>query len=339
MSKLVNNINSEYLAVSKLFSHPKGKGTEKVFVYVEGYEDIAFWRNIFRMYESERLQFEISIPSRDDLAKGKKVLLGMLPNCGKNMILCMDSDFDYLFQNETAQSRTVNNSEFIFQTYVYSIENYLCYPPSLRGTCVRATKNDTFIFDFEQFMSDYSRTIYPVFLWYVYSAVCKKENFFTLNDFRNTVKIHYLDIKNNGADTITWLNRQVVRRVQKLEEKYPRWKQAVKEYGVKLKKLGVTSGNVYYYMHGHTLLDNVVIVLVQTVCELLKVMSINYIRGSNRSGVALTNELSNYKNSLRDPEQVLLDNDEYQGSELFARLKSDIDKFLDKYFKLQQADE
>ena len=66
-----------------------------VQVFVEGYDDVAFWRGIFDDYETEWLKFEISVPPRQDLAKGKKVLLGMIGECCDDRILCVDSDFDY----------------------------------------------------------------------------------------------------------------------------------------------------------------------------------------------------------------------------------------------------
>lgn len=50
-----------------------------VKVFVEGYDDVAFWRGIFDDYETDRLKFEISVPPRQDLAKGKRVLLDMIP--------------------------------------------------------------------------------------------------------------------------------------------------------------------------------------------------------------------------------------------------------------------
>ena len=41
----------------------------------------------------------------------------------------------------------------MFHTYAYATENYLCYAPSLHNVCVKATKNDTRIFDFVKFMA------------------------------------------------------------------------------------------------------------------------------------------------------------------------------------------
>ena len=56
-----------------------------VHVYVEGYEDVAFWRGIFDHFHNPYLRFEISVPNRDDLPKGKKVLMSMLNNTAKAM--------------------------------------------------------------------------------------------------------------------------------------------------------------------------------------------------------------------------------------------------------------
>ena len=41
-----------------------------VRVYVEGYEDVAFWRGIFDHFQNPYLRFEISVPDRGDLPKG-----------------------------------------------------------------------------------------------------------------------------------------------------------------------------------------------------------------------------------------------------------------------------
>ncbi|MBO7188140.1 MAG: DUF4435 domain-containing protein, partial [Tidjanibacter sp.] len=207
---------------------------------VEGYEDVAFWRGIFDRYESDKVTFEITVPLRKDLAKGKKTLLGQADKCGPNTILCMDSDFDYLFADQTEQAAEINSSPFMFHTYVYSTENYICYAPSLHNICVKATKNDTKIFDFEEFLADYSRTIYPAFLWYAYSAQSGMQRAFTLLDFKSTVRIGYLDTERNGADTIAWLGRQVARRVVSLSEQYPQMAERMPAFERALLSRGVT---------------------------------------------------------------------------------------------------
>ncbi|MBR2072093.1 MAG: DUF4435 domain-containing protein, partial [Alistipes sp.] len=145
-------------------------GRKLVRVFVEGYEDVAFWRAIFDHFDNPYLRFEISVPNREDLPKGKKVLMSMIPHSSEELLLCVDSDFDYLFGDRTEQAKEINEAEFMFHTYTYATENYLCYAPSLHNVCVKATKNDCHIFDFVEFMAEYSRQIYPIFMWYAYSA-------------------------------------------------------------------------------------------------------------------------------------------------------------------------
>ena len=231
-----------------------------VKVFVEGYEDVAFWRGVFDCFANPYLYFEISVPTRKDLPKGKKVLMSMIPESSERMLLCVDSDFDFLFNGATEQSRLIRDSRYMFHTYTYATENYLCYAPSLHNVCVKATKNDTRIFDFERFMADYSRTIYRLFLWYAYSAKLSDEHVFTLVDFKSSVRLNYLDLEDNGARTIAWLQRNVARREQTLASKHPKQAAELDDFAAQLGRLGVTPETTYLYMHGHTLMDNVVMV-------------------------------------------------------------------------------
>ena len=307
---------------------PIKEGKRLISVLVEGYEDVAFWRSIFDHYEDDHVTFEVSVPPRNDLAKGKKTLLGLAEHIGKDMILCMDSDFDYLFADQTNQARIINSSPFMIHTYAYATENYLCYAPSLHNVCVKATKNDTRIFDFEQFFSDYSQAIFPAFLWYAYSAQMSVETVFQLMDFKSTVRIGYLDIENNGADTIAWLKRQVARRITTLENKHPQMAEALPQFEKLLLSRNVTPNNVYLFMHGHTLMDNVVMVVLDAVCNKLMLMANKRIECSTRSGVALTNEKSNYKNSTYNVRDALLFNENYKDCFLYRKLQGDIESFL-----------
>ena len=308
---------------------PVDAGKRLVTVLVEGYEDVAFWRGIFDRYESDKVTFEVTVPLRKDLAKGKKTLLAQADKCGPNTILCMDSDFDYLFADQTEQAAEINSSPFMFHTYVYSTENYICYAPSLHNICVKATKNDTKIFDFEEFLADYSRTIYPAFLWYAYSAQSGMQRAFTLLDFKSTVRIGYLDTERNGADTIAWLGRQVARRVVSLAEQYPQMAERMPAFERALLSRGVTPDNVYLFMHGHTLMDNVVMVALNAVCDKLRLMAGNKINNSAREGLSLSNELSNYNNSLCNVRDALLFNENYKQCFLYKKLQSDIEQFLE----------
>ena len=252
----------------------------------------------------------------------------MIPRSSEETILCVDSDFDYLFADRTPQSKEVNGSRFMFHTYAYATENYLCYAPSLHNVCVKATKNDTRIFDFVKFMREYSCTIYPLFVWYAYSAQLATENVFPLIDFKQSVRIGYLDIENNGEKTLEWLRRNVTKREELLRRRNPRMIEPMKEFEEQLKERGLKPENAYLFMHGHTLMDNVVMIALNTVCEKLRAMSIAKITASKKQGVALKNEMANYTNSLRSIRDVLLDNENYTKCALYKRLEPDIERYI-----------
>lgn len=307
---------------------PREAGKRLIKVYVEGYEDVAFWRGIFDHYETAERTFEIGVPPRDDLAKGKKVILAMTEQSAPGCLLCVDSDFDWLLADSNEQSHTVNTQPYLFHTYAYATENFLCYAPSLHNVCVKATKNDCRIFDFEGFMADYSRTIYPLFLWYAYSAFLRSESVFTLMEFKGAVKLNYLEIENNGRETIAWLRRHVEKWLRILEERYKGYGDRLSRFEAMLAARGMRPEETYMYMQGHTLMDNVVIVMLNAVCEKLKQMSLLRINASTKTGVALKNELSNYNNSLRPVRDVLLDNEAYKDSPLYKRLQADIEQLL-----------
>lgn len=308
---------------------PVNDGKRLVKVFVEGYEDVAFWRGIFDHFGNPYLRFEVSVPTRKDLPKGKKVLLSMAEEACEELLLCMDSDFDYLFADEDELSRKIVESPYMFHTYTYATENYLCYAPSLHNVCVKATKNDVHIFDFELFMREYSRAIYPLFLWYAYSASQRSENIFTLVDFKASVRLGYLDIVDNGANTIAWLRRNVEHRLQRLCGEHPEMAASMQEFACRMRKKGVEPENTYLYMHGHTLMDSVVMVLLEGVCEKLRQISLSNIINSSKEGVALKNEINNYTNSLRSIRDVLLDNENYTDCPLYAKLKADIQCYID----------
>lgn len=309
---------------------PVREGCKFIPVYVEGYDDVAFWRGIFNDFESRELTFEIAVPPRPDLAKGKKVILDMLEKGGSpgggagDALLCVDSDFDYLFDGHTPQSKKVIDAPRLFHTYTYATENYLCYAPALHTVCTKATKNDMRIFDFEAFMESYSRVIYPVFLWYAYSARLGDEHLFTLIEFKNTVKLNYLDLDAGGRETLGWLSKQVARKLHTLEERHSEWKGAVHDFGKMVRRLDLFPENAYLFMHGHTLMDNVVMPMLNAVCEKLKLIAGEKIAGSAQKGVALGNEISNYRNALLNVRDTLVYNEDYKGCFLYRRLHEDL---------------
>lgn len=320
-NKLVEDISSTYLEAAAAL-----RSSSPVMVYVEGYDDIAFWRPIFDTFEKNPAQrkFEISTPVRDDMAKGKKVVLTFAPRAGKSLLLCVDSDFDYLFGTHTEQSRLLASSKYVIQTYVYAFENLLCLPTALGSLATIITRNDVQIFDFVEFCALYSEAIYSLFVWYFYAAYASRPQILTLSEFRNCVKLNFLDIEDNGSSTIAFIERQVSRKLHSLRDSYPSLGGEIEKMDGYLRDRGVLSSEVYLWVQGHFWLDNVVKVLLDGVTKALRQISISKIEHSTQRPITRRNEISSYSNTLRDVEMVIETNLHYRSTEYYDRISSDI---------------
>lgn len=124
-------------------------------------------------------------------------------------------------------------------------------------------------------------------MWYAYSARRKSERAFSLIDFRTSVRLNYLDLRDNGQPTLEWLQRQADKRLHALEVHNRDWTHEVRHFGEQIAEYGVTPYNVYYFMQGHTLLDNVIITLLHAVCDKLRDITTQRINMGTKQGVAL----------------------------------------------------
>ena len=165
MKKLSEYLNSRFIEAANSL-RPKN-ACHRIVAYVESYEDISFWRSVLDDFESDRFHFDVMLPARTNLTKGKKqAMMNLLgKGYGKNMIACVDSDYDYLMQGATQVSRELINNRYILHTYAYAIENFKCYSDSLKQICVQSTLNDSDTIDFNEFLKLYSRICYPLFVW------------------------------------------------------------------------------------------------------------------------------------------------------------------------------
>ena len=102
--------------------------------------------------------------------------------------------------------------------------------------------------------------------------------------------------------------------------------EAKKVYIVGLMSAAPLAQFLAYYLG--FVMDNVVMVLLETVCEKLRQMTAARITASKKEGVALKNEMSNYTNTQRSIRDVLLDNENYQDCPLFKRLYRDIERYM-----------
>ena len=124
--RLTDNINSLYFEAANKMTSKKAR--RKIVAYVESYDDVFFWRSVLGNFEDETRYFEILLPTRNNhLDRGKKAAISnMLKGVGKDMIACVDADYDFLQQATTEASQQMLENPYIFQTYAYANYKFQC---------------------------------------------------------------------------------------------------------------------------------------------------------------------------------------------------------------------
>ena len=330
--RLTDNINSQYFeAINKMT--PK-KARRRIVVYVESYDDVFFWRSVLGRYEDDKLTFDIMLPSRNlHLDRGKKAAISnMLKGVGRDMIACVDADYDYILQGATEMSRQMLENPYIFHTYAYAIENFQCYAKGLHETCVMVTLNDHRIFNFERFLQSYSQTIWPLFVWHVVFLQRRKMTMhFDMCEFNKVVVLPSVHIQ-NPKWAIEYLSKKVRAKMFQLERRFPKLKDALPETERMLRDLGINDNNTYLYIQGHHLFDLVVSPVVQTVCDILRNEQENDIRDRAVHSEQARTEIACYENSLGKVKMMMKKNTYYQFSPEFQKILADVERYSEKDF-------
>ena len=328
-NRLKDNLNSKYFEAANALRSKKAR--HRIVAYVESYDDIYFWRTVLSEFEDDKRYFEVMLPSKVNLTRGKKsVLMNFLEGepLGKDMIACVDADYDYLLQGATTSSKQVLGSPFVFHTYVYAIENFQCYAPSLHNVCVSVTLNDHRIFDFREYFRQFSEILFPLFVWSV--MVYRNGNYphFTITDFNRIADPGGFTVHNPQA-SLENVRRKVHTKINELQRHYPDAKEEYLKTKDDIRELGVTAQTTYLYIQGHHLFDTVVAPILSKVCNLLRQERQNEIYHASAHQTQKRNEMTCYENSLQDIKVMLKKNTGYMASEQFRRVQENIRNYLE----------
>ena len=329
MKRLKDNLTSSYIyAANKLNSR---KSKQKIVAYVESYDDILFWRTVLSKFENEQRYFEVMLPSHETLSRGKKsVLMNFIGDrIGPDMIACVDADYDYLLQGITETSRKILDSPYVFHTYVYAIENFQCYAPSLHNVCVMVTLNDHAIFDFEEFLKGFSVACYPLFVWSIWMYRNGTYHDFSITDFCKLADPSGLSLYNSWT-SLEHLRHKIQRKVTYLQHRYPHAKESWLKLKEELQTLGVTPETTYLFIQGHHIFDTVVAPIVTKVCNALRQERENEICRTAAHQTQRRNEMACYENSLMDVKTMLKKNMGYIMCPLFEKLQEDVRCYMER---------
>ena len=326
---LKDQISSSYIEAANRLTSKKAR--RRIVAYVESYDDIFFWRSVLSRFENDKLYFEVMLPARSNhLERGKKAALMSLVSdkVGRDMIACVDADYDYLIQGATFTSQKILDSKYVFHTYAYAIENLQCYAPSLHDVCVGVTLNDHSIFDMAEYLRQYSQAIFPLFVWSIWHYRNGSYGRFSILDFLKSIELGKFSLA-SAENILQHLRKKVARKVDTLRHENPGAKESYLAVKEDLKRLGVTPDTTYLYIQGHHLFDKVVSPMMEKVCSALIHQRQTEIAHQSMHSTQRSNELSCYANSLSDVTTMLKKNYGYQTSTPFCRILKDIEEYLE----------
>lgn len=327
MKRLTGYLTSAFIeAANKL--RPK-RARHRIIAYVESYDDISFWRNVFSRYENDKYRFEVMLPARGKLTKGKKqAMMNMLGEAvGRNMIACVDADYDFLLQGATETSRQIINNPYILHTYAYAIENLKCYAESLKQVCVQSTLNDTDVLDIPMFMKMYSQICYPLFVWNILLYRIHDLKTMSMQHFCEIVRLTSFNIE-NPAISLKQLEERVNHKVKYLQKHFPHLVEKHDALKEELATLGILPEECYFYIQGHHIMDSVVMRILTPVCRFLRGRREVEIEKYAYHRQQYSNELSSYRHSQCDVALMLSKNTAYTEAAPYKRLQSDIENLL-----------
>lgn len=327
---LKDQISSSYIEAANRLTSKKAR--RRIVAYVESYDDIFFWRSVLSRFENDKLYFEVMLPARSNhLERGKKAALMSLVSdkVGRDMIACVDADYDYLIQGATFTSQKILDSKYVFHTYAYAIENLQCYAPSLHDVCVGVTLNDHSIFDMAEYLRQYSQAIFPLFVWSIWHYRNGSYGRFSILDFLKSIELGKFSLA-SAENILQHLRKKVARKVDTLRHENPGAKESYLAVKEDLKRLGVTPDTTYLYIQGHHLFDKVVSPMMEKVCSALIHQRQTEIAHQSMHSTQRSNELSCYANSLSDVTTMLKKNYGYQTSTHFNRILKDIEEYLER---------
>jgi len=327
MKRLTEYLNSNFIEAANAL-RPK-RAAQRIIAYVESYDDISFWRSVFNEYESDKVHFEIMLPARSKLTKGKKqAMMNLLGQAyGRNMIACVDSDYDYLLQGTTSTSRQMLDNKFILHTYAYSIENFRCYADSLKQVCVLCTQNDSNVIDFKEYFKLYSRICYPLFVWNILLYRRHDTKTMSMLRFCEIVRLTSFTI-DNPAFSLQQLNNRVMHNITMLEKQFPALGEECKKLSEELAALGIDPDETYFYIQGHHIMNGVTMRIMQSVCRHLRSKREAEIERYAYHRQQYNNELASYRHSQCDVATMLSKNTDYKSAPPYLRLRADIEKLL-----------
>ena len=334
MSKALDNSMLEE-ADSEHFQKESGiLGRPFIKVYVEAFDDVVLWEKIFNEAKSlagVNVDLEVSPIGDEASSDGKAKVLKQHPTAGPPLLLCVDSDYDFVAKGYREQSTLINENEFIFQTYCYSLENFLCDPDGLPALFTQASKRTALTEEvgYGETFTKIGEQILPPLLMMLYLLKVEADNFsFSGYSRRLTSSISFISATQDINKRIVQITADMSLLKLDLEQAFSAdldqpfndWLQAVNAF---------FEGQWHLVVRGHDLLDKVVLPIAKQICNDRVSKKMQELAG--RTGGDKAEKIQQYNESKVYP-QILIENRvDFEKTVVYKHIIKDFTVFFQKH--------
>ncbi len=260
-TSLIQGASSAYINAQNALRSKRA--LPEVYVYVEGLDDVAFWKECLRPF-STNYSFKVSQLRKPDgsIAEGKRHLIDCIgvQSLGPNKYLAVDADYDWIIDeyrpspSSTSISNDIRKNPYILHTFLYSIENYKCHPLCVAGMMdkIAGTSNEEEIL---RFFGTFSNAMSELFLLHLVSIECC-DGKYTLKDFKKDVDT--LTFEKDTMELDKGSGSYVSQRLWEMQDYVQEKRLRIEGYRQKLKELGFDESKYFLLMQGH-IVENILV--------------------------------------------------------------------------------
>lgn len=293
-------VTASWMDANKAFGFDFG-----IVAFVEGFDDIRFWTKEFN-----KQGIEVTVKAVSDVsnANGKGTILSSLKDgtisLSDKSLICIDSDYDYLL----SKNKDLYDNDFCFQTYAYSIENYLFYPKGLTYCCCHAAGHYSDINKniLEEAFNEWSKYYHDTFIM-------------SLND--QVDNSPYVEI------IIESLSKLNIDNDYGTEIKYEIEQDILENFSSK----GLRYENIYLYYQGHAIADKIIPLAKDLVDKISFIAKDIIIKRCEARGVDSGQLVGEYYNKRQEVEIIARSREDFPDEQCYQLLKHDISEYKRKY--------
>lgn len=299
----------------------------RVTVDVEDTIDKAFWKDLLcelcptKEFHFDPYQTILDVEDGSELkGKGKSQIIKASPDYNDNHIGCVDSDYDWLLSDYTADGKTISENKYLLQTYAYSIENLMCLSTTLNDFCHDVTE-ESVEFDFVDYMKKLSEIVYPLL---VRSAFLYKENnmAFSPKDWRQVL----VNTERDADASLEKIRRNTEEAIRELDKLFDFENEDFNEFLKSiLSEKDVSKESAYLYVRGHELFDHLLHSVLSPVVTALRRQHYQHLQESCTNEDERRKALREYQTKDISVRELISRNYLYKNqTPIYDRIKNDV---------------